>query len=443
MLDTLALSSEGKLFSWGGAGCGQLGHPNISEMPKDADNCPYQPYPRLIETLKSLIMTHIACGKAHSLSIDSSGCLFTWGAGACGQLGVEDIHTLPVDDDGYPNQPIPKYLKSLKGHNVILGVCGDVHTLVLTDKGEVHAFGGGSFGQLGLGAISKMPLNISIYPYMPIPTRIESLSEYKIINIACGDSHSMAVDSEGRLYAWGAAACVQLGLEILNNLPKDGEGNPYEPEPKLVNFFENIKVISVACGKVNTLVLAEGGIVYSFGGSTCGQLGYPESREPKITNKSIPRSLQTKVIEALNLKSEKPRLITSLLGKNIIKMACGGVHNILISKNLPSLAHSLYALYKNELFTDFELILQINNVNFTIKCHKYILISRSSFFYTKLSKTKEKNYIFSYNCSFVSLKTIIQYLYLDDSSFLSWLKEKPSYIDMVMDYLKLAKVLEL
>ena len=169
----------------------------------------------------------------------------------------------------------------------------------------------------------------------------------------------------------------------------------------------------------------------------------PRSREPKITNKSIPRSLQTKVIEALNLKSEKPRLITSLLGKNIIKMACGGVHNILISKNLPSLAHSLYALYKNELFTDFELILQINNVNFTIKCHKYILISRSSFFYTKLSKTKEKNYIFSYNCSFVSLKTIIQYLYLDDSSFLSWLKEKPSYIDMVMDYLKLAKVLEL
>ena len=122
-----------------------------------------------------------------------------------------------------------------------------------------------------------MPLDLDRYPYMRIPTRIESLSEYKIINIACGDSHSMAVDSEGRLYAWGAAACGQLGLEILNNLPKDGEGNPYEPEPKLVNFFENIKVISVACGEAHTLVLAEGGIVYSFGGSTCGQLGYPEA----------------------------------------------------------------------------------------------------------------------------------------------------------------------
>jgi len=30
-------------------------------MPKDADNCPYQPYPRIIETLKNYNITHIAC----------------------------------------------------------------------------------------------------------------------------------------------------------------------------------------------------------------------------------------------------------------------------------------------------------------------------------------------------------------------------------------------
>jgi alpha-tubulin suppressor-like RCC1 family protein len=53
-----------------------------------------------------------------------------------------------VDDDGYFFQPVPKVLKLLKGKNIINGVCGDVHTLVLTDKGEIFSFGGGSFGQL-------------------------------------------------------------------------------------------------------------------------------------------------------------------------------------------------------------------------------------------------------------------------------------------------------
>ena len=48
-----------------------------------------------------------------------------------------------------------------------------------------------------------MPLDTDRYPFMPIPTKIESLSDINITSIACGDSHSMAIDSEGRLYAWG------------------------------------------------------------------------------------------------------------------------------------------------------------------------------------------------------------------------------------------------
>ena len=48
-----------------------------------------------------------------------------------------------------------------------------------------------------------MPLDSDNFAFMPIPTKIEALGEVNIISIACGDSHSMAIDSEGRLYAWG------------------------------------------------------------------------------------------------------------------------------------------------------------------------------------------------------------------------------------------------
>ncbi len=48
-----------------------------------------------------------------------------------------------------------------------------------------------------------MPLDSDNFAFMPIPTKIDSLTGIIIVNIDCGDSHSMAIDSEGRLYAWG------------------------------------------------------------------------------------------------------------------------------------------------------------------------------------------------------------------------------------------------
>jgi alpha-tubulin suppressor-like RCC1 family protein len=438
---TLAMTTEGKVFSWGGAGCGQLGHPNINEMPKDADSCPYQPYPRIIETFKSSTMIHIACGKAHSLSIDSGGCLFTWGAGACGQLGVEDIHTLPVDDDGYPYQPVPKLLKSLKGQNIILGVCGDVHTLALNEKGEIFSFGGGSFGQLGLGSIIRMPLDSDRYPYMPIPTKIESLSDVQIINIACGDSHSMAVDIEGRLFAWGAAACGQLGLDMMTSLQKDSEGNPYQPEPCLVSFFENAKVQSVSCGEAHSLVLCEGGLIYSFGGSSCGQLGYPEIKDNKLISKSFNNR-----INEVSLKYEKPRLITSLLGKNVLKMSCGGVHNILLTENQSSVINSLYLMMKNETITDVEIILEFKSQKIiSMKCHKYVLLCKSPFFYKHFTSEKEQILKVNGNFNPVIFKSIVEYIYLDDSSFINHNEyvKNMTYLDFIVENLKLTKLFEL
>ena len=75
-------------------------------------------------------------------------------------------------------------------------------SLTITNKGEIYSCGGGSFGQLGLGHINKMPLDTDRYPFMPIPTKIDSLSDVKITSISCGDSHSMAIDEKGKLCSY-------------------------------------------------------------------------------------------------------------------------------------------------------------------------------------------------------------------------------------------------
>merc|ERR1719460_827060 len=124
--------------------------------------------------------------------------MYTWGAGACGQLGHPNTNGLPSDEDGYPFQPIPREVESLRGHHVSDAACGDVRTLALTDTGEVYSFGGSQQGQLGVKDIGAMPLDADNCPYMPTPQKVVGLEG--IVKLACGDTHSLAVDNGGRVY---------------------------------------------------------------------------------------------------------------------------------------------------------------------------------------------------------------------------------------------------
>jgi alpha-tubulin suppressor-like RCC1 family protein len=62
---------------------------------------------------------------------------------------------------------------------------------------------------------------------MPVPKKIESLNGLVITQLACGDSHSMALTREGHVYAWGEATVGQLGLDDTRDLPKNTEGKSY------------------------------------------------------------------------------------------------------------------------------------------------------------------------------------------------------------------------
>ena len=70
----MALTVDGRVFSWGEGDDGKLGHCSRASIDK----------PRLIEALKNKRVRDIACGSSHSAAITSSGELYTWG---CGEYG--------------------------------------------------------------------------------------------------------------------------------------------------------------------------------------------------------------------------------------------------------------------------------------------------------------------------------------------------------------------
>ena len=194
--------------------------------------------------------------------------------------------------------------------------CGDVHTMVLTEAGEIYCFGGGSCGQLGFGDIFKMPLDVDRCPFMPVPKKIESLHGLVITQLACGDSHSMALTKEGYVYAWGEATLGQLGLDDIRDLPKNTENKPYQPYPTRVQQLNNKKIIAISCGETHTLALTDSGHLYSFGANGCGQLGqfqnefdkkrrgsYEDIAFPKITNNEQQHSFMSGPFESHSMNS--------------------------------------------------------------------------------------------------------------------------------------------
>lgn len=138
--------------------------------------------------------------------------VYTWGSNEMGQLGQEIEDTTTKDKDGYSYSSVPIGLTCLKHLRICWVSAGDGHTVSVSKNGMVFSWGASACGQLGLERIENMPKDAEGYPYQPFPMQIKLLSNIKIKEISCGDAHSIALTGDGKLYSWGGAGCGQLVL---------------------------------------------------------------------------------------------------------------------------------------------------------------------------------------------------------------------------------------
>ncbi|KAM7412744.1 hypothetical protein PAMA_020224 [Pampus argenteus] len=147
--------------------------------------------------------------------------------------------------------------------------CGSHHTIALTTDGEVYAWGYNNSGQVGSGSTANQPT----------PRRVSSCLQNKVvINIACGQLCSMAVLDNGEIYGWGYNCNGQLGLG--NN------GN--QQTPCRIAALQGINIVQVACGYAHTLALTDEGFVYAWGANSYGQLGTGNK-----SNQALPTLINT------------------------------------------------------------------------------------------------------------------------------------------------------
>lgn len=100
-------------------------------------------------------------------------------------------------------QELPGLVERLAddGHRIAGVSCGAKHTLAVSHEGVVLAWGDGEFGRLGNGRSSA-----------PYPEIVEELASVPCQQVAAGESFSMALTREGRVFVWGRNDQSQLGL---------------------------------------------------------------------------------------------------------------------------------------------------------------------------------------------------------------------------------------
>lgn len=82
--------------------------------------------------------------------------------------------------------------------------------------------------------------------------------------VACGAHHTTAISRKGELYSWGLGSNGELGL---------GRWGPIELSLPRQCSSSSVRIVSVACGANHTLAIAEIGTLWSCGKNSHGQLG--------------------------------------------------------------------------------------------------------------------------------------------------------------------------
>jgi alpha-tubulin suppressor-like RCC1 family protein len=237
---TLALKNDGTVYGWGRNAFGETGN-NIVE---NGDPIARQVKVAGPTGAPLANVTRIAAGGNHSLAL-ANGVVWAWGFNGNGQLG-----------DGTTNtNPTPASV-GLSGVTAI--AAGGSHSVaIFSNTSTVASWGYNGFGQLGNNSTTDSRVPVQVKDSSGTP-----LSGIKAI--AAGGAFSVAIDRDDNILVWGYNGFGQLG--------KDPATVSFSAVPVQITGIAG-KVVAIAAGLDHVLALTDDGTIWAWGYNFYGQLG--------------------------------------------------------------------------------------------------------------------------------------------------------------------------
>ena len=255
---TLVVTPAGQAWGWGDNTSGKLGNGNTAASA----------IPVRAQGLEGVIA--VAAGMSHSLALKADGTVWAWGLHADGQLGLggqsPDGCTIPLDSffaapdnavppagspaGAFPCALQPAQVPGLGG--VVAIAAGWRHSMALKSDGTVWAWGyARDYGQSGVDGDNALS---------PVQVTLPGTA----VRIAAGYMHSVALLDDGTVHVWGRA--------------RQGERGPSAPNldgATITQVGGLSGVTGIAAGGAYTLARKADGSLLAWGSNVYGPLGDP------------------------------------------------------------------------------------------------------------------------------------------------------------------------
>uniref|UniRef100_A0A672T3F3 Alsin Rho guanine nucleotide exchange factor ALS2 n=1 Tax=Sinocyclocheilus grahami TaxID=75366 RepID=A0A672T3F3_SINGR len=170
-----------------------------------------------------------ALGARHGVLLVEGGHVYSFGDLPWKQNQTSSVVTEPVLE------------AVLSEQRVVFVTAGSAHSGVVTEDGGVHMWGENAHGQCGLSGLSVIPNPTPVGVLNSVATPPQTVP---ILEVACGDQHTLALSAKHEVWAWGSGC--QLGLNT-STFPVW--------KPQKVEHLAGRHVLQVACGAAHSLVL--------------------------------------------------------------------------------------------------------------------------------------------------------------------------------------------
>jgi alpha-tubulin suppressor-like RCC1 family protein len=176
----------------------------------------------------------VSAGSMNAMAITTDGSLWAWGFGIFG--------------DGYVRTSAYSPVRVME--DVVSVSAGFGHTMAITTDGSLWAWGNNIEGELGNGTGGHNRYS----KYTPIKIMTD------VVSVSAGFGHTMAITTDGSLWAWGWNSFGQLG-----------DGTQGENRHSPVKVMDN--VVSVTAGLYHTMAIRTDGSLWGWGVNWSGEIG--------------------------------------------------------------------------------------------------------------------------------------------------------------------------
>ena len=200
-----------------------------------------------------------------SLAVGSDGNAYAWGSNSSG-LGDGTLYrTTPA--------MVKKPADAPADFTYVQVSAGTDHSLAIGSDGNAYAWGSNDSGQLG-----NHSLTTHLTPAM-VKKPADAPADFTYVQVSAGYAHSLAIGSDGYVYAWGYNGNGQLGNNSASeSLVPVRVRDPANP----TDTSKGLQAVQVSAGYFHSLAVGSNGYIYTWGYNSNGQLGN------KTANPSVP-----------------------------------------------------------------------------------------------------------------------------------------------------------